>query len=296
MPYGFYSIGRMLIVCGSLAVPSFAQTSAPPLPSSQPRASSSAVATPPLLFEVAAIRQDKSGSGSSHSDTSNGRFTATNVSLRSLMQYEAYDIPENRILGAPKWIDSTRFDIEAKMDDSLADHLRTLAQDQRRIQTKALFQQLLADRFKLAVHWETRELPIYALLKAGNKGDKLQPTKDLTVGPSTSSHGSRSGSQLDAKDVTLPELAEALTRLLSRELGRDIIDQTGIEGRYDLTLKWTSDSGPASVPGVADGEASTDLGPSIFTAIREQLGLKLEPAKGSVRVLVVDHAEMPSDN
>ena len=82
----------------------------------------------------------------------------------------------------------------------------------------------------------------------------------------------------------------------SRELGRDIIDQTGIEGRYDLTLNWTSDSGPASVPGVADGEASTDLGPSIFTAIREQLGLKLEPAKGSVRVLVIDHAEMPSEN
>jgi uncharacterized protein (TIGR03435 family) len=295
MPYGFYSSGRMLIVCASLAVPSFAQTSAPRLPSSLPPASSSAVAMPPLLFEVAAIRQNKSGSGSSHSDTSNGRFTATNVSLRSLMQYEAYDIPGNRILGAPKWIDSTRFDIEAKMDDSLADHLRTLAEDQRRILTKALFQQLLADRFKLAVHWETRELPIYAL-KAGNKGDKLQPTKDLTAGPSTSSHGSRSGSQLDAKDVTLPELAQALTRLLSRELGRDIIDQTGIEGRYDLTLNWTSDSGPASVPGVADGEASTDLGPSIFTAIREQLGLKLEPAKGSVRVLVIDHAEMPSDN
>ena len=99
------------------------------------------------------------------------------------MQYEAYDIPGNRILGAPKWIDSTRFDIEAKMDDSLADHLRTLAEDQRRIQTKALFQQLLADRFKLAVHWETGELPIYALVKAGNKGDKLQPTKDLRGAP-----------------------------------------------------------------------------------------------------------------
>jgi uncharacterized protein (TIGR03435 family) len=260
MPYRFYSRRRMLIVFALLAIPSFAQTSAPPLPSSQPTSSSSS-SMPPLLFEVAAIRQDNSGSGSSHSDTNNGRFTATNVSLRGLMQYEAYDIPGNRILGGPKWIDSTRFDIEAKMDDAVGDHLRTLAEDQRRVQTRAVFQQLLADRFKLAVHWETRELPIYAL-KVANKGNKLQPTKDLTLGPSTSSHGSRSGSQLEAKHVTMPELAEALTRLLSKELGRDIIDQTGIEGKYDLTLSWTSDSGPPSVAGVADGEASAAHGRS----------------------------------
>jgi uncharacterized protein (TIGR03435 family) len=295
MTDGFYRSGRMLVIFAWLAVPLFAQ-SARPLPGSTAPASGNAVVNPPPVFDVAAIREDKSGSGGSHSDTSKGRFSATNVSLINLMQYEAYDIPGSRILGGPKWRDSTRFDIEAKMGDSLVEYLRTLPEDQRRIQTQALFQQLLADRFKLAVHWETRELPIYALLRIENKSTKLQPANEPTAGRSTSSHGSRSGSQLDAKGVTLPDLAETLTRLLSRELGRDIIDRTGIEGKYDLTLRWTSDNSPASVPGVTDGEDSTDPGPSIFTAIPEQLGLKLESAKGPVRVLVIDHVEMPSEN
>ena len=290
-------IGKLLLIgAASLAVTSFAQTSAPPpLPPSQPPASTSAAAAPPV-FEVAAIKENKSGSVSSHSDTKDGRFTATNVSLRSLMQYEAYGIPGSRILGGPKWLDSTRFDIEAKMDDSVADHLRTLARSQRELETQAMFQQLLADRFKLAVHWETRELPIYALVVA-KKGPKLQPTKDFTGSPGTSSNGSQSGSQFNATGVTLPQLAEALTRVLFRELGRDIIDKTGVEGRYDLTLKWAPDTGASSLPRATGGEASSaDLGPSIFTAIQEQLGLKLEPTKGPVQVLVIDHAEMPSEN
>ena len=199
-------------------------------------------ATAPPAFEVAAIKLNQSGSGSSHSDTNNGRFTATNVSLKNLMEYSAYGVPGNRILDGPKWLDSTKFDIEAKMDDSEAEHLRTLAHAQRRLETQAMFQQLLAERFKLAVHWETRELPVYALTVA-KKGPKLQPTKEATEGSGTSSHNSQSGSEFSAKGVTLPELAQALTQELSRELGRDVIDQTEIKGRYDLTLKWTQDTG-----------------------------------------------------
>ena len=151
----------LLVVAASLAVKSLAQTSPPPFPSSQPPAST---AVAPSVFEVAAIKQNESGSGSSRSNTNNGRFTATNVSLKNLIEYQAYGIPGSRILDGPKWLDSTRFDIEAKMDDFAADHLRTLTHAQRRLETQALFQQLLADRFKLAVHWETRELPVYALV------------------------------------------------------------------------------------------------------------------------------------
>jgi uncharacterized protein (TIGR03435 family) len=280
----------LLVVAASLALKSLAQTSAPPFPSSQPSASTAAAALP--VFEVAAIKQNQSGSGSSRSNTNNGRFTATNVSLKNLMEYQAYGIPGNRILDGPKWLDSTRFDIEAKMDDSLADHLRTLTHAQRRLETQALFQQLLADRFKLAVHWETRELPVYALV-VDKKGSK--PTKDSTEGSGTSSNNSRTGSQFTAKGVTLPELATGLTQELSRELGRDIIDKTEIKGRYDLALRWTPDAGAASI--ATDGAASSaDPGPSIFTAIQEQLGLKLEPDKAPVQVLVIDHAEMPSAN
>jgi uncharacterized protein (TIGR03435 family) len=281
----------LLVVAASLAVKSLAQTSPPPFPSSQPPAST---AVAPSVFEVAAIKQNQSGSGSSRSNTNNGRFTATNVSLKNLIEYQAYGIPGSRILDGPKWLDSTRFDIEAKMDDFAADHLRTLTHAQRRLETQALFQQLLADRFKLAVHWETRELPVYALVVT-RKGSKLQPTKESTEGSGTSSNDSRSGAQFTAKGVTLPELATGLTQQLSRELGRDIIDKTEIKGRYDLTLRWTPDAGAASV--AADGAASSaDSGPSIFTAIQEQLGLKLEPAKAPVQVLVIDHAEMPSAN
>jgi uncharacterized protein (TIGR03435 family) len=281
--------GKLLLVAAAAAATSLAQTSAPQSPTPQPSASSSA-AVPPV-FEVAAIKLNQSGSVSSRSNTKNGRFIATNVSLKSLMEYQAYGIPGNRILEGPKWLDSTRFDIEAKMDDSEADHLRTLAHGPRRLETQAMFQQLLADRFKLTVHWETRELPVYALI-AAKKGPKLQPTKESSEGSGTTSDGSRSGWEFTAKGVTLPELAEALTQELSRELGRDIIDKTEIKGRYDLTLKWTPDAGAAT----DSAATSTDSGPSIFTAVQEQLGLKLEPAKAPVQVLVIDHAEMPSEN
>jgi uncharacterized protein (TIGR03435 family) len=281
--------GELLLITAASAVTSSAQTSAPPSPSPQAPASASAVVLP--VFEVAAVKLNQSDSGSSHSNIDNGRFAATNVSLKNLMEYQAYGIPGNRILEGPKWLDSTKFDIEAKMDDSVADHLRTLAHGPRRLETQAMFQQLLADRFKLAVHWETRELPVYALTVA-KKGPKLQPTKESTEGSGTSSQNGRASSQFTATGVTLPELAEDLTQELSRELGRDIIDKTEIKGRYDVTLKWTPEAGAAT-----DNAASpTDAGPSLFTAVQEQLGLKLEPAKAPIQVLVVDHAEMPSEN
>jgi uncharacterized protein (TIGR03435 family) len=280
---------KLLVAAVSLAGTSLAQTPLPPSPFSQLPASTSAAALP--VFEVAVIKLNLSGSGSSRSNIDNGRFNATNVSLKNLMEYRAYGIPGSRILSGPKWLDSTRFDIEAKMDDAGADRLRTLAHNPRKLEMQAMFQQLLAERFKLAVHWETRELPVYALIVA-KKSPKLPPTKESTEGSGTSSHNTGSGSQFSARGVTLPEFAEALTQELSRELGRGVIDKTEIKGRYDITLKWTPDGGAS-----ADSAApSTDSGPSIFTAIQEELGLKLKPEKASVHVLVIDHAEMPSEN
>jgi uncharacterized protein (TIGR03435 family) len=277
----------LLITTALLAVTSLVQTSARSSPQAPVSASLPA-------FEVAAIKLNKSLSGSSDSHTNNGRFTATNVSLKNIMQYDAYGIPGSRILDGPKWLASTKFDIQAKMDDSAADRLRTLPRDQRRLETQAMFQQLLADRFKLAVHWETRELPVYALIVA-RKGPKLQPAKDSSEGSNISSNDSRSGYQFTANGVSMPQLAEALTQALSRELGHDVIDKTEIKGRYDLTLNWTPDgaAAPIATGGV---DSLADSGPSIFTAVQEQLGLKLEPAKAPVQVLVIDHAEMPSEN
>lgn len=115
-------VGKQLLASAALlTVTSFAQTAPPPFPSSQSPASNTAATLP--VFEVAAIKLNQSATGSSDSHTRNGRFIATNVSLKNLMEYEAYGIPGSLILDGPKWLDSTRFDIEAKMDDSGADHL-----------------------------------------------------------------------------------------------------------------------------------------------------------------------------
>lgn len=283
----------LLIVAAALPHPISLAAQAPaPAPQS---AAPVAPATPPA-FDVAAIKPNKSGNGNSGTNTNNDSFTGTNVTLESLIASQAYGIPESRVFGGPKWINAERFDIQAKIDSSVADQLKALQSDQQRLEMQAMFQQLLADRFKLAAHWETREMPVYALVIA-KSGPKLQATKETkgNSGTSTSIHGP--SAQITATNLTLAEWAETLTQSLSGQLGRVVIDKTGIEGKYDLTLKWTVDSGTASASNGTDGAASpTDAGPSIFTAIQEQLGLKLEPAKAPVKVLIIDHAEMPSEN
>jgi uncharacterized protein (TIGR03435 family) len=282
-------IGKlMLIKAASLAVTSFPQSLALPPVAAPPLA---VIAAPPV-FEVTTVKLNKSGGSGSHSSLDNGRFTASNILLKNLIQYSAYGIPEPRIFGGPKWLNSERFDIEAKMDSSTADQLRTLNRDQRKLQTRAMFQQLLADRFKLTVHWETRELPVYALVVA-KSGPNLQESKESDGSANTST----STGQLTARGLTMVDIALTLTQELSRELGRVVIDKTGIAGRYDVTLKWTPDTGAAPTNSGTEGTTSpSDSGPSIFTAIQEQLGLKLESTKGPVQVLVIDHIEMPSEN
>jgi uncharacterized protein (TIGR03435 family) len=283
--------GRLLlVVAASLAVTSFAQTAAP-APATASQSGVTPAGTSPV-FEVTTVKVNKSGSSGSHSSMNNGRFSATNILLKNLIEYQAYDVPEPRILGAPKWLSSERFDIESKVDSAVEEKMQALSREQRRAQRQAMFQQLLADRFKMAVHWETRDLPVYALVVAKN-GPSLHKSKE-----SDGSTGTSAGTgQVTGKGVTLADVARILTQELSRELGRVVVDKTGIEGRYDITLKWTPDTGTASTNGGTEGTATpADSGPSIFTAIQEQLGLKLESAKGPVQVLVIDHVEMPSEN
>lgn len=284
-------LGKLLLVVATLRASMLcAQTPAPQPSAAAPAAVSPAVA--PLAFEVSTVKQNKSGSSGSSSGFRDGRFLASNTTLKNVLQYRAYGIPESRILGGPPWIGSQRFDIEAKTDSAATERLRTLARDQRRIETRAMFQQLLADRFQLAVHLETRDLPLYVLV-VQKKGPSLSPTKE----PEGHSGTSSNDGQLTARGLTLAQLADTLTQELSRELGRVVIDKTGIQGRYDFALKWTPDTGAPPMNNGADASApQPDAGPSIFTAIQEQLGLKLESSKGPVQVLVIDHAEMPSEN
>lgn len=240
-------------------------------------------------FEVAAIKPNKSGGGGSHSSFDGIRLTATNISVKSLIQYNGYGIPGPQILGGPSWVASDRFDIEAKVDEATAERIKTLSRDQESLLDRQLVQQLLADRFKLAVHFEKKDLPVYALVVARG-GPKLTASKDPDKGTSTSS----GNAQMTATSITMEKLAQVLTQNLAMELGRVVIDKTGIEGKYDVKLTWSPENNSAGITN-ASNEASPP-GPSIFTALKEQLGLKLESTKGPVESLVIDHIEQPSEN
>jgi uncharacterized protein (TIGR03435 family) len=240
-------------------------------------------------FEVASVRPNKFGSGSSDSGFQNGRFTATNIQVKTLLQYDAYGIPGSEILRIPDWLTSERFDIEAKVDDSTNNQMGKLSRDERNLLERQLIQQLLADRFKLRVHWETRELPVYALVVAKN-GPRIQASNDSSGNTSISSGNGR----YTAQGVTMVKLTQSLTQVLARELGRVVIDKTGIEGRYDVAFTWAPEEGSTAASNTSNENSSP--GPSIFTALQEQLGLKLESQKADVETLVIDHVERPSEN
>jgi len=245
----------------------------------------SASAAPALVFDVAAIHLHEPQPHDHVSITSSpwdGRLYATNVSLFTLIWW-SFEIPESRILGAPGWADTRRFDIVATTDPSVDAQLKGLSSDAGRKQKEKMVQALLADRFGLVTHFESRELPIYHLVVA-KAGSKLGPIQDS----GTSINRGR-----DRIEVETSNSVSTLAEQLSLVVGRDVVDKTAITGRYHLMLQWTPDdaAGPPLLNGVPDPSR-----PTLFTALEEQLGLRLEPAKGPVQVLVIDHVEMPSAN
>lgn len=248
-------------------------------PAPQPAPAKSLDAASAPIFDVAAIHLHISQPHEHNSIWSSpfdGRFHAENISVVSLIHW-AYEMPDTRILGAPSWAAETHFNIDANADPTLDQQLKSMTSDAGRLQKEKMVRALLADRFQLATHYETRELPIYNLIVAKG-GARLGEVQNS--GSSVSTGNGRI-------EVQMSNSVAALAEELAKVAGRDVVDQTGIAGRYDLTLHWTPDDS------VANG---ADSGPSLFTALEEQLGLKLEPAKGPVHVLVIDHLEMPSEN
>ena len=233
-----------------------------------------------------------------------GRLTAMNAPLMMLIQ-NAYTVQASQVVGGPAWINSDGYDIEAKPEANTdREHMWLMLQS------------LLADRFKLALHRETRELPVYALTMT--KGGLKQPPNagscvniDLTAPPRPGAPlgfpcgkvgvmGSPSGLlQMQGGKVPMPELV----RVLAMVLGRPVVDRTGIAGEFDVHVEFTPDESTMGLPGAGGpGDPggpplATDPGrPNIFAALQEQLGLKLSPAKGPVEVLVIDHVERPAAN
>ena len=234
-----------------------------------------------LAFEVASIKLHiwqseprDPANVSGRISISGSRVTATAESLSALVIY-AYDAA---VSGEPGWAKRQFYDINAK---AAGEGPLTVGQ------SRLMFQQLLADRFRVKIHRENREMSSYALVVAKG-GPKFNESAPDSVSNFTGTKGF-SLSIIRGIAVTTPQLAESL----SREVGRPVVDQTGLKGQYDLELRWTRD---VMTPGSASAPLPPSAPPPLLTAIQEQLGLKMEATKGVREIVVIDQAEEPTEN
>jgi bla regulator protein blaR1 len=271
----------------------------------------------PLEFEVASIKpSDPNDRRMMFRMMPGGAINLHGITLKALVQ-QAYDVRDFQVSGGPGWIGADKYDITAKTENASPEapaDPRQLSDEQRKTfqeQTRLRLQALLADRFQLKIHRETKELPVYALMVAKN-GPKLKENAGANAGPGKGMMRMSPG-QAVGQQVGIAFLAQDL----AQRLGRTVIDQTGLKGTYDFELNFAPEQGRGGVfggPGPGDGApppppppgAGPGLikepppadpnGPTIFTALQEQLGLKLESQKGPVEIIVIDHVEKPSEN
>ena len=221
-------------------------------------------------FEVATVRVNHADAVGDRESYHDGLLRMSNVTLRQCIRY-AYEISDSQIAGDPKWIDEVRFDIVAKSEQPYpTDDFELLR----------MLKPLLAERFQLEAHHETRNLPGYALTLA--KGG----IQAKVSAPATRFSGNSTRNTMAVTGCTMSTLAIRLSAVLRRP----VVDMTEDPRSFDFSLKWTQDEMQSGA-----GVASTD-GPSLFTALQEQAGVKVESRKVPVDVLVVDRAEMPSEN
>jgi uncharacterized protein (TIGR03435 family) len=224
-------------------------------------------------FDAASIKPSNAGGERRSLKIDPGRITYTNVSLRDALM-SAYDAKDYQISG-PDWLKTDRYDIVATAPGAVSDDAM-----------KLMLQKLLIARFRMTVHREKRELPVYAMV-VGRNGSKLHEAE--TPGRSNMR---MNGGGVIFTSVTVQELIDYMSRLRSAEMDRPIIDSTGLKGRYDFTVNLfgTQEEMMAAV-------GKGDFGSSIFTLIQEQLGLKLEPQKLPLDMVVIDKAErVPTEN
>jgi len=270
----------------------------------QVQALSNGAQQPPLAFETASVKPNKSGDEERFTRVDpGGGLTVVNMQLRELITW-AYQIQSFQLEGGPGWIASDRFDILAKPEREVPS---TGEQDPRRMMLRTL----LADRFKLVMHKETKELPIFELVLArqdGKLGPQLRPAavdcaaraaaaRAGTPPPSSGPPGPGfCGTTMNPVSVRGGGATMAmLASLLERAAKRLVIDRTGLKGNWDLEVNYTPDRSQLP-PGVELPSSIDPNGPSLFTALEEQLGLKLRPARGPVEVLVIDSVQQPTPN
>jgi uncharacterized protein (TIGR03435 family) len=236
-------------------------------------------------FEVATIKPGNPEARGSGFWINDDGIVSTNMPLTVLLQF-AYNLSEgsvDQIIDGPPWMGSSKFDINAKEDAQLAKRISNLPREERLATLRQMMQALLADRFQLKVHHESRDLRVVALTVAKG-GAKLAETKpDSQKGSGLRSY--REG-KIEGQGATIKMLVASLSP--KPEIGgRLMVDDTGLSGKYDFELTWSPEDLAAHTKGDAGG-------PSLFAALQEQLGLKVETKKSPVDCIVIDHVEMPS--
>jgi bla regulator protein blaR1 len=227
----------------------------------------------------------------------NGKFDARNVTLRALIQ-EAYGVQANQVIGGPDWLNTEAFDVQIRTGKS---ETTWPPSEQNMRDIHAALQKLLAEHAGLVLHTQTKTLSIYAL-EVGENGPKLQPAPASESDDMKGSGQVRMGTQkmlmktggnqvygIGAVGISTDDLAQQL----SRQLGTPVVNKTGLQGRYDFNLNWNDGKESSTENESSSGNASA---PSIFTAVQEQLGLKLQPLKAPMQVFVIDRLEKPTEN
>jgi len=275
-------------------------------PTAAPATTADAAYVPTLTFDVASIRESRpdlqadfivGGANPPHS----GLLNLSNITVDNLLEM-AYGILPFQMSVLPDWNRRTMFNVQAKSDPSVDEKLTKLDDKDARLEKQHMLQALLAERFNLKIHWETRQGPVYDLVVA-KSGPKLHaagsmlPTADelKTFGDRKIpdlyqyQHGGeddRRGYEFIAHECSIQSLVE----LFSMMLGTNVVDETGLTGKYDFVLQYHG-----RTPDDINGDDPT-LWPPLTDAVQDQLGLKLVPAKGPIQVLVIDHIEKPSAN
>ncbi len=261
-------------------------------------------------FEVASVRENTADDGKVMIGIQpGGRFNAVNVALWDLIR-QAYAIQRTQIVGAPDWAETARYDIVAKAEGEIP---RTPPGSPPG-PLNLMLQDLLEDRFKLRARREKREMPVYVLMVArsdGKLGEGLRPSKIDCIammrgrgargampppGPPPSGERPTCGMRMGPNEIMAGGATLAqLTQVLSQITQRIVIDRTGLTGMFDIDLSFTPERMPQGPPPPGVPVPSIDPnGPSVFTAVQEQLGLKLESERAPVEVLVIDHVERPT--
>jgi uncharacterized protein (TIGR03435 family) len=291
----------MPIIFGIFAVgPARAQSTSVPAAaaialSAAPQIAPKSDAAPPVqpTFDVISIhpnKYDRSNHSHIYYSLSDSHFRSINATVLQIIQW-AYELPDSRILNSAPWTTSAKYDIEARSDATADAHFHSLPISEARREKGKMVQAMLVDRFHLSSHVESRELPVYDLVVAKN-GPKFSPAQDAPKHVDDTSRGGRTTLTITSSTHASNDLAE----MLYRYTGRVVIDKTGLTGNYTLALHFASDDSRAVNPDSDSSGAAQDTGPSVFTAIKEQLGLELKSGKAQVDVLVIDSIDPPTEN